>query len=337
MAQSETRESDSDECDDAFYAGLDLDGMVSHAASLLMHGGPSQTETNSDGQQQTVTGAETGTGTGAEARTRSAAVGAATATATAWACIVCTFLNTNPTGLACEICQSVRATASELSAADTPAARKKRANKRTSTAASAAPRDWRLTDKRTSTASAAPPHWQRMPTDKHTPTAAPPDWQVTVERRMGLDAKRGQRMHPWQHDVLSAWLEGRDVLVLSGTGSGKSLCFQAPVWLARTCVVAKDRSARTSTVSTASVTPKAGASQVVVVVSPLIALMRDQVLQLQDKRKDKDNRITACKPRMITSRPLLQNGAKNRNLRCVLVPAPEYWGGGARLECRIKG
>jgi ATP-dependent helicase YprA (DUF1998 family) len=33
----------------------------------------------------------------------------------------------------------------------------------------------------------------------------------------------------WQENSLSAWLQGRDSLILSGTGSGKSVCFQVPL------------------------------------------------------------------------------------------------------------
>jgi ATP-dependent helicase YprA (DUF1998 family) len=89
-----------------------------------------------------------------------------------------------------------------------------------------------------------------------------------------------QRLHPWQRKVLEKWSDGIDVLVLSGTGtalliwrthaayrlyglscyfvqshvgSGKSLCFQLPAVLDK---------------------------GVVVCLSPLIALMRDQCHQL---------------------------------------------------------
>ena len=55
---------------------------------------------------------------------------------------------------------------------------------------------------------------------------------------------------PQQEDAVRAALEGRDVLVVMPTGAGKSLCFQLPAALS---------------------------AGVTVVVSPLIALMRDQV------------------------------------------------------------
>src|SRR4051794_38398838 len=57
-------------------------------------------------------------------------------------------------------------------------------------------------------------------------------------------------LRPLQEEALRAELDGRDSVVVLPTGGGKSLCFQAPALL------------RTSTM---------------VVVSPLIALMKDQV------------------------------------------------------------
>src|SRR3984885_5060768 len=58
---------------------------------------------------------------------------------------------------------------------------------------------------------------------------------------------------PGQADIVSAILEGRDVLALMPTGSGKSLCYQLPALMR---------------------------DGLTVVVSPLIALMRNQVAQL---------------------------------------------------------
>jgi Werner syndrome ATP-dependent helicase len=64
--------------------------------------------------------------------------------------------------------------------------------------------------------------------------------------------------HQPQRDVVSAWAAGRDVFVLSGTGTGKSVCFQLPALLAP-------------------------APSVVIVVSPLISLMRDQCAHMQQR------------------------------------------------------
>ncbi len=66
----------------------------------------------------------------------------------------------------------------------------------------------------------------------------------------GYDAFRGQ-----QADVISAICDGKDALVLMPTGGGKSLCYQIPSML------------------------RAGVG---IIVSPLIALMRDQVRALED-------------------------------------------------------
>src|ERR1700677_3929368 len=59
---------------------------------------------------------------------------------------------------------------------------------------------------------------------------------------------------PGQADIVDAILDGRDVLAVMPTGSGKSLCYQLPALL------------------------RGGLT---VVVSPLIALMRNQVAQLR--------------------------------------------------------
>src|ERR1700761_613780 len=63
-----------------------------------------------------------------------------------------------------------------------------------------------------------------------------------------------QEFRPGQSEILAAILEGRDVLAVMATGSGKSLCYQLPALLRGTLTI---------------------------VVSPLIALMRNQVAQLR--------------------------------------------------------
>src|ERR1700754_1738887 len=59
---------------------------------------------------------------------------------------------------------------------------------------------------------------------------------------------------PGQADIITELLEGRDVMAVMPTGSGKSLCYQLPALLR---------------------------DGLTVVVSPLIALMRNQVAQLR--------------------------------------------------------
>src|SRR5579872_857664 len=63
-----------------------------------------------------------------------------------------------------------------------------------------------------------------------------------------------EEFRPGQSEIVAAVLEGADVLAIMPTGSGKSLCYQLPALLRDT---------------------------VTVVVSPLIALMRNQVAQLK--------------------------------------------------------
>src|ERR1700728_3395128 len=64
-----------------------------------------------------------------------------------------------------------------------------------------------------------------------------------------------ESFRPGQAEIVSAILEGRDVLAVMPAGSGKSRCYQLPALL--------------------------GGDGLTVVVSPLIALMRNQVAQLR--------------------------------------------------------
>ena len=63
-----------------------------------------------------------------------------------------------------------------------------------------------------------------------------------------------QTFRPMQERIISSLLAGRDACVIMPTGGGKSLCYQLPAAMS--------------------------ASSTVLVVSPLIALMQDQVAQL---------------------------------------------------------
>ena len=64
------------------------------------------------------------------------------------------------------------------------------------------------------------------------------------------------RFRPMQEEIIREALEGRDVLAILPTGGGKSVCFQVPALL-------KDG--------------------IALVVTPLIALMKDQVQNLQER------------------------------------------------------
>jgi ATP-dependent DNA helicase RecQ len=88
--------------------------------------------------------------------------------------------------------------------------------------------------------------WAAM--SRPAPSSTPDALGETLRRVFGYDAFR-----PGQREVIEAVLAGREVLAVMPTGSGKSMCYQLPALVA---------------------------GGLTVVVSPLIALMRDQVRQL---------------------------------------------------------
>jgi RecQ family ATP-dependent DNA helicase len=96
-------------------------------------------------------------------------------------------------------------------------------------------------------ATPAPPPAPRPPAQRAPLTG------VTPEKLLGLLGLTSFR--PGQRDAVQAALDGRDALVVMPTGGGKSLCYQLPA-------LAGD--------------------DLTVVVSPLIALMRDQCARLTD-------------------------------------------------------
>ena len=75
--------------------------------------------------------------------------------------------------------------------------------------------------------------------------------QETLKRYWGYDAFR-----PMQAEIIEEALAGRDVLAILPTGGGKSICFQVPAMMRE---------------------------GICLVVSPLIALMKDQVQHLRDR------------------------------------------------------
>ncbi|MBD1387980.1 DNA helicase RecQ [Neiella sp. HB171785] len=77
-----------------------------------------------------------------------------------------------------------------------------------------------------------------------------PQLQRTLQSVFGYSEFR-----PGQHDVISAICRGQDALVIMPTGAGKSLCYQLPALVQK---------------------------RLVLVVSPLISLMKDQVDSLQN-------------------------------------------------------
>ena len=84
----------------------------------------------------------------------------------------------------------------------------------------------------------------------------------TATEELGYD-----QLRPRQKKVVEAFLEGRDVFVCLPTGSGKTLCY---------CILPKvfDLLRRSETDSNQSL---------VVVISPLISLMKDQVRSMQER------------------------------------------------------
>ena len=86
-------------------------------------------------------------------------------------------------------------------------------------------------------------------------------------------------LRSFQHSTIKALLEeGRDALVVSGTGSGKSLCFQLPPLL----VVENNNTTDNDNNNNGGNNVNVG-NGVAIVISPLISLMRDQCYSLQKR------------------------------------------------------
>ncbi len=135
-----------------------------------------------------------------------------------------------------------------------------------------------------------------MPVTATLASAAPTPQELLA--RFGLDAFR-----PGQQEAVQAALDGRDSLVVMPTGGGKSLCYQLPA------LAGDDLPAR----------------PLVVVVSPLIALMSDQLRRLRE--------AGVCATMLASG---MEDGHNAQALReiesgeCKLVlAAPERFGSGA--------
>lgn len=90
-----------------------------------------------------------------------------------------------------------------------------------------------------------------VPHERHDSRSSTADLAAALKQHFGFDAFR-----PGQEAIVADVLQGRDVLAIMPTGGGKSLCFQLPA-------VLRDG--------------------LTIVVSPLIALMQDQVRLLEEQ------------------------------------------------------
>ena len=100
-------------------------------------------------------------------------------------------------------------------------------------------------------------------------------------RQLGIPS-----LKEFQSRVLGAWESGRDVLVLSGTGSGKSLCFQIPPIITSNIIPTKEYCVTLLTNFNLNATfflLYFFAELPTIVISPLISLMRDQCAGMQAK------------------------------------------------------
>ncbi|HSV93059.1 MAG TPA: DEAD/DEAH box helicase, partial [Desulfobacterales bacterium] len=118
-------------------------------------------------------------------------------------------------------------------------------------------------------------------------TASTPTPHDILQRFYGYRSFRGHQL-----DIIERVVRGEDAFVLMPTGSGKSICYQIPAVL------------------------RAGVG---IVVSPLIALMQDQVLALRQNGLRADylnSSLSAAEARQVERR--LQSGATD-----LLYVAPE--------------
>src|SRR5271165_741302 len=119
------------------------------------------------------------------------------------------------------------------------------------------------------------------------------DSPMMTKARAALASVYGfSSFRPGQEEIHAATLDGRDVLAVMPTGSGKSLCFQLPAIVRESLTL---------------------------VVSPLIALMRGQVAQLRELGVEAGSLNSASDPE---ERARVAGGLRDRSLRLLYV-APE--------------
>lgn len=132
----------------------------------------------------------------------------------------------------------------------------------------------------------------------------------TLQRFYGYDSFRGRQL-----DVITAILRHRDVLAVMPTGAGKSICYQIPA-----CAPSKD-----------------GAPALALVITPLRALMRDQVAHLAAHGIPAafiDSETTA------SDRSIIYQAAREGRIRLLYVaperlPSPEFTRFAQSLRIRL--
>jgi ATP-dependent DNA helicase RecQ len=98
-------------------------------------------------------------------------------------------------------------------------------------------------------------------------SAEPAATSLEDARRVARDVFGHPDLHPGQQEAIAGLLEGNDVLLVSATGSGKSLVYQVPGVLIEGCTL---------------------------LVSPLLALQRDQLDSLPEDRRTAGARISSA-------------------------------------------
>ena len=98
-------------------------------------------------------------------------------------------------------------------------------------------------------------------------TAQPVPTSLEEATRVAREVFGHERLYAGQQDAIVALLEGSDVLLVSATGSGKSLAYQVPGVLIEGCTL---------------------------LVSPLLALQQDQLDSLPEDQRTKGARISSA-------------------------------------------